>query len=344
MYTLQYFVYQITEYDAFINLLIIYEKVGSMNFYDPSEKSVDESSTSYTLRSIPLFLDVNVTDEARAAGKPKGTYAREFLEEQLGDPVTSWIRSHALVASMDEDLAESCGATLSRDRYEICLSVQEAQAYRRLLNINSNADLKRVLFDNAAHLHYQAAKDLMLRQTVPRGTSMRLALFCELAGRDRPVVDEAWLRIFFSSRPGAYERYLDDIDTVRELKKLEPLTWAVIHRGSQVKVKIGQPPGCQNGTWRMHIEVNPGVGMTSQRIPVYGIPSRLIAADPGYSDVVKMGENHFEHAMKFHAGRCELHMYTSGVAEENNPSPPAAAAQMIAEYLQGWLLDPVKVI
>lgn len=315
-----------------------------MNFYNPSEKTADENSTTYTLRSISPVTDANVTEEARTAGKPKGTYAREFIEEQLGDPITSWIRSNGLVASMDEDLAQSCGSLLTSDRYEICLSVQEAQEYRALLNINSNAELKRVLFDNAAYLHYQAAKELMLRQTIPRGLSMRIALFCELSGRERQVVDEAWLRIFFTSRPGAYEKYLDDVDAVRELKKLEPLTWSVIHRGSQVTVKIGQPPGYQNGAWRIHIELNPGVGMVSQLVPVRGLPSRLIAADPGYSGVIAVRDHQFEHAMKFQNGRCQLHMYTTGVAEENNPSPPAVAAQAIAEYLVSWLLDPVKVI
>lgn len=315
-----------------------------MNFYDLSETSVDESSATYTLRSISPITDANVTEEARAAGKAKGTYARGFLEEQLGNPVTSWIRSNGLVASMDEDLAQSCGALLASDSYEICLSVQEAQAYRSLLRIESNADLKRVLFDNAAYLHFQAAKEVMLRQTVPRGISMRIALFCELAGRERHVVDEAWLRIFFTSRPGAYEKYLDDVDAVRELKKLKPLSWNLIHKGSQVTVKIGQPPGYQSGAWRIHIELNPGVGMMSQLVPVRGITSRLIAADPGYSGVIALRDNQFKHAMKFQNGRCQLHMYTIGVAEENNPSPPAIVAQTIAEYLLNWLLDPVKVI
>ena len=309
-----------------------------MNFTDSSEKNTEESSSTYTLRAISPFTDANVTEEARAAGKPKGTYAREFLEEHLGEPITSWIRSNALVASMDEDLAESCGAVLSRDRYEICLSVQEAQAYRAVLNINSNAELKRMLFDNAAYLHYQAAQELARRETVPRGISMKLALFCELAGRDKHIVDEAWLCMFFTSRPDAYEKYLDSIDAIRELKKLSPLGWSIVHRGEVTTVKIRQPEGYDYGVWRVQIilnEDNPGL---HGNIPLYPLTNRLLVADPGFNGLKMMKDGIPLPAMHFINDRCELHLYTNGISEEKNPVTVADAAVLICESVETHML------
>ncbi|MCX0498987.1 hypothetical protein [Erwinia billingiae] len=338
MYTLQYFVYQIIGYDDFTNMLTIPEKAGSMNFYNPSEKSVDESSATYTLRSISPVTDANVTEEARTAGKAKGTYAREFIEEQLGDPITSWIRSNGLVASMDDDLAQSCDAILTHERYEICISVQEAHAYRALLNINSNADLKRVLFDNAAHLHYQAAKELMLRQTVPRGTSMRLALFCELAGREKQVVDEAWLQVFFNPRPDAYEKYLDDIDAVRERKKLPALGWSIVHNGQGATVKIRRPDGYDYGAWRVQISLHDDNPALHGNIPLYPLSSRLLIADPGYNGITMMKDGIPLPAVRFIGGRCELHLYTNGVSEENNPVTVSDTAVLICESIESHML------
>lgn len=309
-----------------------------MVFMTDSDRKVDDSSSTYTLRSISPDTDIHVTAEAKTAGKPKGSYVREFIEEYLGDPVTSWIRSSALVASMDEDLAESCGATLSRDRYEICLSVQEAQAFRRLLNINSNAELKRVLFDNAAYLHYQASQELARRESLPRGISMRLALFCELAGRDKHSVDEAWLCMFFTSRPDAYEKYLDSIDAIREMKKLPPHGWTVVHRGEGATVKIRQPDGYDYGAWRVQISLdddNPGL---HGFIPLHPLSNRLIIADPGYNGIKVMSNGIPLPAMRFVSGRCELHLYTNGIAEEDNPVTVSDAAVLLCESVESHML------
>lgn len=309
-----------------------------MNFNNASEKNMDEGSATYTLRSISPVTDANVTEEARAAGKPKGTYAREFIEEQLGDPVTSWIRSNGLVASMDEDLAQSCSALLSKESFEICLSVQEAQQYRALLDINSNADLKRVLFDNAAHLHFQAAKELMLRKTVQRGISMRLALFCELAGREKHVVDDAWQRIFFTPRPDAYEKYLDDIDAIRELKKLLPFVGSIVHHGQGATVKIRQTYGHDNGIWRVQISLNDANPGLNGLLPLHPLTHFLLIADPGYNGIVKMKDGTPLPAMRFISGRCELHLYTSGISEVEYSVSVSAAAELICEGVESHML------
>lgn len=309
-----------------------------MTFMTDSDQKTDDSSSTYTLRSISPVTDIHVTAEAKTAGKPKGSYVREFIEEHLGDPVTSWTRSNTLVASMDEDLAESCGATLSRDCYEICLSVQEAQAYRRLLNINSNADLKRVLFDNAAYLHYQASQELARRETVPRGISMKLSLFCELAGRDKRTVDEAWLCMFFTPRPDAYEKYLDSIDAIREMKKLSLHGWTVVHRGEIATVKIRQPEGYDYGAWRVQISLNDDNPGLHGNIPLHPLTNRLIVADPGYNGIKMMSNGIPLPAMRFINGRCELHLYTNGIPEDDNPVTVSDAAALIYESVESYML------
>jgi len=309
-----------------------------MAFMTDSDQKADDSSSTYTLRSISPVTDLHVTAEAKTAGKPKGSYVREFIEEHLGDPVTSWTRSNMLVASMDEDLAESCGATLSRDCYEICLSVQEAQAYRRLLNINSNAELKRVLFDNAAYLHYRASQELARREVVPRGISMKLALFCELAGRDKHTVDEAWLCMFFTSRPDAYEKYLDDIEAIRERKKLPPLAWSVVHRGKGATVKIRRPEAYDDGAWRVEVSLAEGGPDLYKSIPVETLPSRLLIADPGYTGIVQRRDGAWVAAMRFINRRCALHVYTNGVSEESNLSMITDVASHLCGYVESHML------
>lgn len=309
-----------------------------MGFFTEQKPGSEESASTYTLRGITPLTDTYIATQAKASGKPKGTYAREFIEEQLGNPVSSYIRSNSMIRSMDEEIAEFCGAVMAHESLSICLSVQESDAYRALLGIQSDKELTHILFDNAAYLHSLAAQTLKGRTALERGISLKLALFCEMAGRNGSVVDAAWKQLFFSARPDAYEKYMDEIDAVREQKKIAPLSWTVIHAGPLATVKLRQPAQSNPDVWRVQIVINDSFSMPSYLIEIPPIPSRMLVADPGFSGVIILRDGQSRPAMNFINGRCELHLYSIGVAEADNPVPADKSARFIWEHVENQVL------
>ena len=297
----------------------------------------DESSITYTVRNIPASLDRVITDLAMLAGKPKTTFLREYLVSSFRDGIDEFSLKSPLVATLDEDLARELGAGIDERRYQNHFITRWNREFQTLLGIRTEEELRRVLLNNAPYLQARAHQVVEGWATIPRGISLTFALFAELAGRGKTIIDEAWKRIFYSQLPEAKHRYYQYIDAIRALKKLRAVegdSWA----GDAVTVRIYRPEEYAYGAWRVLLILNEGVTAQPWNIPFPVLKSRRFTADPGFDAQISDGPDKWHHAFRFVNGICELHLYSNGCEEEQNPTPLPDVAQALINAVVHELL------
>lgn len=298
----------------------------------------EENSSTITLRGVSGTADQNAGAQAKKAGKPKGTYVREVLEETLGEPVGNFARTSPLSLSMDEEIAAYAGGHLDEKSFQNYFPLWHSLAYREVLNLNSDDDLRDILLSNAAFLFTRAGQVLTRSDNILQGVAVAFALFCEVAGRDEQTIEKAWEKIFRSDVPGERERFLQHIDEIRVMKKLEPLNPAIEYSPEWGNIRISRPEGYDHGAWRVFITLNKKQGDITWSIRFPVLSGRLLTADPGYTGMVRDSAGVSQPGFRFRNHRCELHLYTNGIREEDNPVPPKDVARHLADAVETNLL------
>ncbi|MGC6599852.1 hypothetical protein ACP0F6_24545, partial [Escherichia coli] len=60
--------------------------------------------------------------------------------------------------------------------------------------------------------------------------------------------------------------------------------------------------------------------------------------DPGYDALISTAPDSWDKAFRFVDGICELHLYSNGVEEDQNPTPLPAVAEALIEAVVHDLL------
>lgn len=289
-----------------------------------------EGSVTYTLRNIPADIDRVITDLASYAGRPKATFLREFLEESFRDVIDSFALKNPLIASLDEELASYLSAEVMEQRHQSHYITRWNQEYQKLLGISTEDELRRVVLNNTPYLQTRADQVLKGWSRIPRGISLTFSLFAEIAGRDSETIDLAWNRIFYSQLTEKKHRFYQDIEAIRALKKL-PVLSGYRWTKDGITVRIYRPEGYAYGAWRVALTLTEDYATQIWNIPFPALEGRRFTADPGYSALISAEPDQWDQAFRFIGGICELHLYSNGVEEEQNPTPlPAVAEALIA--------------
>ena len=313
------------------------EKAPSMSENEHDVNNESGESVTYTLRNISAELDRVITDLAIHARKPKATFVREYLEDSFRDVIDSFSLKNPLIASLDEELARALGATVREQRYQNHYITRWNQEYQKLLSISTEDELRRVVLNNTPYLHARASQVLKGWSHIPRGISLTFSLFAEVAGRDRETIDRAWNRIFYSQLPEKRHRFYQDIETIRALKKL-PVLSGYSWTKDDITVRIYRPEDYGYGAWRVVLTLTENVVTQTWNIRFPALKGRRFTADPGYNALISTEPEKWDQAFRFVDGICELHLYSNGVGEEQNPTPlPDVADALLAAVVHELL-------
>lgn len=177
-----------------------------------NEKPEKGITRTLTVRNVPLDVDIEITEQARAAGMSKSDFVKEFLKASFGDLIANFMRGNDLVALMDKDVATMMNARLSDYWYDSAQTLAENRAWCRLLGIYKQEDLQRIMRRGVPLLELRASQ-LPDITHIPHGTSLAFALFIEAARRDLPTLLDVHRVLFFLQKEGDF---LDMVDQIRQ--------------------------------------------------------------------------------------------------------------------------------
>lgn len=172
-----------------------------------------------TIRNLPLSIDIEITEQARAVNKSKSDFLREFLAASFGDLIGNFMRSNGLVALMDKDVAKMMNAGLADYWFDAAQTLAENRAWCRLLGIHKEEDLQRIMRDGVPLLEVRA-RQLAGVTHIPNGSSLAFALFAEAARRDLCTLLQVHRALFFLQKE---EDFLNMVDQIREVQRLPPI-------------------------------------------------------------------------------------------------------------------------
>ncbi|HBR4330653.1 TPA: hypothetical protein MCA18_005403 [Klebsiella pneumoniae] len=186
------------------------------------DKVMDEASKAITLRKIPADIDTAITEQASLTGKSKNDLVLELLTSTFGDLLGNFVRSSELVALMDKEVARMTDREVILQSFESNLTPIYNREYCRILALKNEDDLKRVLMNNIPYLELRS-KQLRFGMVpfLPKGISLIMALFCEVAGRDGLTIAQFYTSLWFVVER---EQYYRAINEIRAVKSLLPVT------------------------------------------------------------------------------------------------------------------------
>jgi hypothetical protein len=136
---------------------------------DAKSKDLSELFNTITVRNVPADVDEAITRQAKAAGKSKSDFVQEFLTATFGDLIGNFIRTSELVALMDLEMARMAGTVLSEHVYDLEMTQAGHREFCRILGINSNDDLQRIMLAGMPYLQIRAGQ-LKGTDSLARGT------------------------------------------------------------------------------------------------------------------------------------------------------------------------------
>lgn len=185
---------------------------------EQNENTEKGFTRTLTVRNMPLDVDIEITEQARAAGKSKSDFIKEFLSASFGDLIGNFMRGNSLVALMDKDVAGMMGAALADYWYDSAQTLAENRTWCRLLGIYKQEDLQTIMRNGVPLLELRASQ-LPDITHIPHGSSLAFALFIEAARRDLPTLMEVHNQLFFLQKVGDF---LDMVDQIRDALRLPP--------------------------------------------------------------------------------------------------------------------------
>lgn len=186
------------------------------------DKFLEEANRVMTLRKIPADVDAAITEQARLMGKSKNDLVLELLTATFGDLLGNFVRTSELVALMDREVARLTDRDIMSQSFESDLVPLYNREYCRVLALNNEDDLKRVMMANIPYLELRSKQlRFNLVPFLPKGISMTMALFCEVAGRDGLTIAQFYTSLWFILEQDQYYR---EINEIRAAKSLLPIT------------------------------------------------------------------------------------------------------------------------
>lgn len=185
---------------------------------EQNENTEKGLTRTLTVRNMPLDVDIEITEQAKAAGKSKSDFVKEFLSAAFGDLIGNFMRGNSLVALMDKDVAGMMGAGLADYWYDSAQTLAENRTWCRLLGIHKQEALQNIMRNGVPLLELRASQ-LPGITHIPHGSSLAFALFIEAARRDLPTLLEVHKQLFFLQKEGDF---LDMVDQIREALRLPP--------------------------------------------------------------------------------------------------------------------------
>ena len=183
---------------------------------DYNENEEKGFTRALTVRNVPLDVNIEITEQAKVAGKSKSDFLREFLTATFGDLIGNFMRSNGLVALMDRDVAKMMNARLSDYWFDAAQTLAENRTWCRLLGIHKEEDLQRIMRDGVPLLEIRA-RQLADVMHIPNGSSLAFALFAEADRRDLNTLTKVHQELFFLQKE---DDFLDMVDQIREAQRL----------------------------------------------------------------------------------------------------------------------------
>lgn len=284
----------------------------------------DEETTVYTIRGIKKSLDDTISDLAIYYGKPKATLIREFIEKYFSDHISNFEMNSPLVSTFDAEIADYIKAEILEDRFSNFHITRSNHVFLKLLGIDSEEQLRTLLLNNAPYLRLRADQVCAGFVNIPRGLSLTFAMFAELASRDSATIREAHDTIFnlFRSDEGS-ERFYRHINEIRAEMKRPPVLpdTAISESGEKVIVTIYSPQDYAAEAWKVHIRLKDGVRSPKSGFAFPALEKRLFIPDQPYRKVLISDADEWDMGFAFKDGICELHLYSNGIPEDENPVP-----------------------
>ncbi|MEQ9883169.1 hypothetical protein ABRP83_13435 [Pectobacterium brasiliense] len=299
----------------------------------------DGETTVYTIRGIKKSLDKTITDLATAYRKPKATLLREFIEMGFSDHVRNFGLHNSLVKTFDAEIADFIGVPLMTEPVDDFHITRHNHEFLQLLGIRDEEGLRTLLLNNAPYLRLRARQTLGGCTRVPRTTSLAFAMFAELASRDAGTIGDAHARLFPSLSQEGYDRFYRHINEIRaEMKRpvLLPDT-EISEKGENVIVTIYSPKGYGDECWKIHISLRQGVRSPGVAFRFPNLERRVFIPDPPYRKVVISDSDEWDMGFCFTDGVCELHLYSNGIPESENPVPLPIVAQALIAAIENQM-------
>jgi len=282
----------------------------------------DEETTVYTIRGIRKSLDETITDLATYYGKPKATLVREFIEKYFSDHISNFEMNSPLVSTFDAEIADYIKADILDDRYSNYHITRNNHVFLKLLGINSEEQLRTLLLNNAPYLRMRADQVCAGMVRIPRGLSLTFAMYAELARRDGATIREAHDTIFNLFRlDEESDRFYRHINQIRAEMKRPPILpdTAISESGEKVIVTVYSPDDYAAEAWKVHIRLKDGVRSPKSGFAFPVLEKRLFVPDQPYRKVMISDSDEWDMGFAFRDGVCELHLYSNGIPEEENP-------------------------
>lgn len=284
----------------------------------------DEETTVYTIRGIKKSLDDTITDLATYYGKPKATLIREFIEKYFSDHIRNFELNSSLVSTFDAEIADYIKAEILEDRFSNFHITHTNHVFLKLLGIDNEEKLRTLLLNNAPYLRLRADQVCTGFVNIPRGLSLTFAMFAELASRDNGTIREAHDKIFnLFGLDESSERFYRHINQIRAEMKRPPVLpdTKISDAGEKVFVTIYSPEDYAAEAWKVHIRLKDGVRSPKSGFPFPALEKRLFIPDQPYRKVVISDSDEWDMGFMFKEGVCELHLYSNGIPEDENPVP-----------------------
>ncbi|ALX97545.1 hypothetical protein AV650_28825 (plasmid) [Serratia fonticola] len=282
----------------------------------------DEETTVYTIRGIRKSLDETITDLATYYGKPKATLIREFIEKYFSDHVRNFELNSPLVSTFDAEIADYIKADILEDRYSNFHITRTNHVFLKLLGIDSEEQLRTLLLNNAPYLRMRADQVCAGMVRIPRGLSLTFAMFAELARRDGATILEAHDTIFNLFRlEENSERFYRHINQIRAAMKRPPVLpdTKISESGEKVIVTVYSPQDYAAEAWKVHLRLKDGVRSPKSGFAFPALKKRLFIPDQPYRKVMISDSGEWDMGFVFQEGVCELHLYSNGIPEDENP-------------------------
>lgn len=284
----------------------------------------DEETTVYTIRGIRKSLDETITDLATYYGKPKATLIREFIEKYFSDHVRNFELNSPLVSSFDAEIADYIKAEILDDCYSNFHITRYNHVFLKLLGIDNEEQLRTLLLNNAPYLRMRADQVCTGMVTIPRGLSLTFAMFAELSRRDGATIREAHDTIFNPFKlEDTSERFYRNINQIRAEMKRPPVLpdTKISESGEKVIVTVYSPQDYTAEAWKVHLRLKDGVRSPKSGFALPALEKRLFIPDQPYRKVMISDSGEWNMGFIFKDGVCELHLYSNGIPEEENPVP-----------------------
>ncbi|GJH75870.1 hypothetical protein [Escherichia coli] len=141
---------------------------------DQQQTTDVNKNVTLTVRNIPSDVNARITMQARSAGKSKSDFLNAFLTLSFGDLLGHFIRTSELVTLMDKEIARFAGRELTAQWFESELTPAYHRIYCRLLNLENEEDIKKMMMSNIPYLEQRTHQIRYSHMPfLPRGSHSR---------------------------------------------------------------------------------------------------------------------------------------------------------------------------